>query len=78
MKYITILMLAVLCGCDASESSGQQNLDGLSWKKIPCPSYSTTSGLYRLDDPDNGNTVYLHLGQHESSLYVIPASVKAK
>lgn len=76
MKYVAILLLSVLCACDKSEGSGQHNVNGLPWKQIPCPSYSTTSGLYRIDDPDNGNTIYLHLGSKESSLYVIPASTK--
>jgi hypothetical protein len=72
MKTILAILVLGLCSCDSSTSGGKQDINGANWTKIPCPSYSNTSGLFRISDPDNGNTIYLHLGQHESSLYVVP------
>lgn len=72
MKYAAIVLLAVSLGCDVSSSSGPKDVGGLQWKQIPCPSYAFSSGLYRIDDPDNGNTIYIHLGKAESSIFVVP------
>jgi len=74
MRKFLAIMLLVLGACDGSDSGGQREVNGANWTKIPCPSYSNTSGLFKIQDPDNGNTIYLHLGQHESSLFVLKPS----
>lgn len=75
MKWLLVVLLvpSLLFGCSRSSEAGPTTINGLTWKQLPCPNYQTQSGLYRIEDPDNGNTIYIHLGNAESSIYVVPA-----
>jgi len=72
MRKLLAIMLLGLCSCDTSNEGGARPINGTNWTKMPCPSYTVDSGLYKIVDPENGNLIYLHIGSKESSLFVIP------
>ena len=69
MKALLASVL-LLISCDPSTDSSSASPH--AWDKLDCPSWRTTSGLFRIQDPARGNTVYLHLGKKESSMCVLP------
>lgn len=74
-KLLAVLALA-LCSCDPSGSSAPPKNGVQGWTRLPCPSYSADSGLFKTVDPDNGNIIYMHLGSSESAIFVVPGPKK--
>ncbi len=74
MKTLLAALL-ILTACDETSSpSSGSSANSPNWRSVECPSYRTTSGLFRISDPVAGNTVYLHIGKQESSMCVLPGS----
>lgn len=75
---VSICFYLAMLGCDtrSSDKSGTFTINDKEWKQIPAPSYMGATGLYKTEDPENGNTIYIFIGQKEPSIFVVTPARK--